>query len=83
MTFQEAHKNDTSLVTRRNLTETALRSRLKNYFSTDIIDEMIKSIIALDCWTNGEFAITSTYENDEIRFIVIANEKNYMKLVEP
>ena len=83
MTFQEAHKNDTSLVTRINLTETALRSRLKNYFSTDIIDEMIKSIIALDCWTNGEFAITSTYKNDEIRFIVIANGKNYMKLVEP
>lgn len=82
MTFQEAHKNDTGLVTRRNLTETALRSRLKNYFSTDIIDEMIKSIIALDCWTNGEFAITATYKNDEIRFIVIANG-NYMKLIEP
>lgn len=83
MTFQEAHKEDTSLVTRRNLTEEELRNRLKNYFNIEIIDEIIKSIIALDCWTNGEFAITAMYRNGEIRFIVIANGKNYMKLVEP
>lgn len=83
MTFQEAHKNDTSLVTRRNLTETMLRSRLSNYFTAKKIDEIINYVSYFDCWTNGEFAITSTYKNAEIRFIVIANGKNYMKLIEP
>lgn len=83
MTFQEAYKEDMSLVTRRNLTEEELRNRLKNYFSTEAIDEMVNSIIALDCWTNGEIAITCTFKNDELKFIAIANGKNYMKLIEP
>ena len=83
MTFQEAHKNGKNgLVTRKDLTEDELRTRLNFYFSGEEIDKIINSVKFVECWTDGEIAIVCTKTNDNIRFVAIANG-NYMKLVEP
>lgn len=83
MTFQEAHKEDTSLVARRNLTKDELKSRLKNYYTDEKIDEILNDVGCFDVWCDGEVAVLSTFINTTTRFIVVANGKNYMKLIEP
>ena len=83
MTFQEAHKNGKNgLVTRKNLTEDELRTRLNFYFSDEEINKITNSVKFVECWTDGEIAIVCTKTNDNIRFVAIANG-NYMKLIEP
>lgn len=83
MTFQEAHANGKNgLVTRKDLTEDELRTRLNFYFSDEEIDKIINSVKFIECWTDGEIAIVRTGTNENIRFVVIANG-NYMKLIEP
>lgn len=83
MTFQDAHANGKNgLVTRKDLTENELRTRLNFYFSDEEIDKIINSVKLVECWTDGEIAIVCTKTNENIRFIAIANG-NYMKLIEP
>lgn len=83
MTFQDTHANGKNgLVTRKDLTENELRTRLNFYFSDEEIDKIINSVKFVECWTDGEIAIVCTKTNENIRFIAIANG-NYMKLIEP
>ena len=83
MTFQKAHKDgNNGLVARRNLTEDEIRVRLSNYYSNDKVDHIINAVTCMDCWTDGNIVITSTYKNAKITFIAVANG-NYMKLIEP
>lgn len=83
MTFQEAHTNGKNgLVTRKDLTEDELRTRLNFYFSGKEIDKIINSVKFVECWTDGKIAIVCTGTNENIKFVVIANG-NYIKLIEP
>ncbi len=83
MTFQDAHKDGTNgLLARRNLTEDEIRVRLSNYYPNDKVDHIINAVACMDCWTDGDIVITSTYKNAKISFIAVATGK-YMKLIEP
>lgn len=83
MTFQEAHKNGKNgLVARRNLTQDELINRLTYYYDMSKANDIIRAVCLTDCWTDGDVVITSTYKNDCVSFIAIANG-NYMKLIEP
>ena len=61
-----------------------LRARLRFYFFNKEIDDIIKSVKFVECWTDGNIAIicTSNSNSEDLRFVAVADD-NYMKLVEP
>lgn len=65
------------------MTKDELKSRLKNYYTDEKIDEILNDVGCFDVWCDGEVAVLSTFINTTTRFIVVANGKNYMKLIEP
>lgn len=85
MTFEEAHKNGKrGLVTRNGLNKTELLKRLSNYFTNYECNDIIRSAMCVNSWTDGNIAIIATNNEDDekARFTAVANG-NFMELIRP